>query len=251
MIPSGRTYHDLIERWRALDGRHGLRIGGLQYGEDGWTLLHARSNDWNLPAVGIAAGVHGDEPAGPWALLSLVEEGLLSSSCSYRLWPCTNPCGYIRGRRTNFEGQDINRTFGVPFVKRSTSHEAEVVLSMNATHRFALSLDLHEDCDAEGFYCYEYGDGGIGPKIIAALDEHGLPIDPLEVTFALAGPLEEAYCRRERGLVVADAGEEAALLGGLSYSLAMARHGARHALTFETPLSAPWPTRIAMHRLRS
>jgi len=64
----------------------------------------------------------------------------------------------------------------------------------------------------------------------------------------LAGPLADAHCQRERGRITADHFQEAALLGGLSYSLSLARHAARHALTFETPTILEWELRLAMHR---
>lgn len=122
------------------------------------------------------------------------------------------------------------------------------MLEANHGRVFALSLDLHEDCDAAGFYCYEYGGGAIGRCVIAALDADGFQIDPLDTTLRLAGPLDDAQCVRERGRVIADPFTEAGLLGGLSYSLAFARGGTRCALTFETPSAASWEKRLAMHR---
>ena len=51
-----------------------------------------------------------------------------------------------------------------------------------------------------------------------------------------------------RGLVRVDPRAEAAALGALTYTLALARNAAPRALTFETPSRAPWETRLAMHR---
>ena len=65
--------------------------------------------------------------------------------------------------------------------------------------------------------------------MLSALDDAGYPIDPQ---------------RR----ITPDPLAEGALLGGLSYSLAIARNAARHALTLETPSRAPWESRVAMHR---
>jgi murein peptide amidase A len=198
--------------------------------------------DPGRPSIALAAGIHGDEPGGPWALLELVERDALDPRFCYRIWPCINVSGYGRTRESA-DGVDINRTFG----GAGASPEASAVLAENRARTFVLSLDLHEDSDAEGFYCYEYGGGQIGRRVIAALEADGLPIDPLEATFDLAGPLGDAHCLRERGRVVADPRREGALLGGLSYSLALAHDAARYALTFETPSTAAWGTRIAMH----
>jgi murein peptide amidase A len=241
---TGGTYRELERRWIALHGRGGLRVDEIACGSTGRTLLVAELDDADRPAVTIAAGVHGDEPAGPWALLELVETQALDARFAYHIWPCTNPTGFKAGTRASADGVDVNRTFD----GNGGSPEARAVLEANRGRTFALSLDLHEDCDAAGFYCYEYGGGELGRAVIAALDARGFPIDPLEVTFGLAGPLDDAHCVREWGRIVADAFREAGLLGGLSYSLALARQGTRSALTFETPSAVPWDQRVAMHR---
>ncbi len=244
MIPSGGTYPELVRRWEAMHDGDRVSVDHLETRRVGRTLLCVDIRAEQAPTISIAAGVHGDEPAGVWALLGLVEDSELDARYSYRIWPCTNPSGYAARTRQSADGVDVNRTFG----RLGTSPEARAILAANRDLTFALSLDLHEDCDASGFYCYEYGGGEIGRRVISALDEEGLEIDPLETTFNLAGPLDDAHSMRERGRVVPDASEETALLGGLSYSLALARGSARHALTFETPSPAAWGTRLAMHR---
>ena len=102
-------------------------------------------------SVVIAAGVHGDERAAPWALLSLVGDGLLDPAFRYRLWPCTNPTGYEAGTRVSADGLDINRTFSIP----PRSPEAATIAAVNRAERAVLSLDMHEDFEGTGFYCYE------------------------------------------------------------------------------------------------
>ncbi|MBV8283588.1 MAG: succinylglutamate desuccinylase/aspartoacylase family protein [Candidatus Eremiobacteraeota bacterium] len=243
MTPMEGTYQELAARWKALRARD-VRVREVACVNAPRTLLCAETGDAGLPSVALCAGVHGDEPVGPWALLELVESGALSDRFSYRIWPCTNPSGFDAGTRENAEGIDVNRTFG----RGGQSPEARAVLTANRDRKFAMSIDLHEDCDAAGFYCYEYGGGAIGVAAIAALDAAGYAIDPLETTFDAAGPLDDARCLRERGRIVADRVAEGALLGGLSYSLAVVRHAARVALTFETPSRAPWEVRMAMHR---
>lgn len=238
----GGTYCELVLRWKALSERGGVNVCDLT-AEDGPVLLGVEIGDPILPAVAIAAGVHGDEPAGPWSLLELVEANALDPRLRYHILPCTNPSGFDAKTRENEHGADVNRSFS----SGGGTREARAVLAFLRAERFVLSIDLHEDCDATGFYCYEYGGGEIGRAVIKALEARALAIDPLEVTFGLAGPLDDAHCVREWGRIIADAAREAGLLGGLSLSLALARDGTRHALTFETPSSAPWQTRRAMH----
>lgn len=245
MNATGGTYRELERRWKVLCAGRNVHIEEIACGKAGRSLLCVEIDDFRRPAVAIAAGMHGDEPAGVWTLLELVQTGSLDPRFAYRIWPCTNPTGFDAVTRENADGIDVNRAFG----GEGGSPEAQAILEANRGRTFALSLDLHEDCDAAGFYAYEYGGGEIGRCAIAALDAAGLPIDPLDSTFGLAGPLDDAHCRRERGRIVADASHEAVLLRGLSYSLALARRGARYALTFETPSSAPWEQRLAMHRI--
>jgi hypothetical protein len=238
------TYHELERRWKRLRGTGDLHVHEVACVNAARTLLCVEWGDHRRPVVTIAAGVHGDEPAGPWALLDLAETGDFDPEFAYRLWPCTNPTGYAAGTRASADGVDVNRSFG----RGGRSPEAKAILTANRNRKFALSLDLHEDCDATGFYCYEYGGGEIGRAVVAAVDQAGLPVDPLEATFATLGPLDESRSTRERGRIASGHFAEAAVLGELSYSLAIARHAARHALTFESPTQASWESRLATHR---
>jgi hypothetical protein len=97
-----------------------------------------RSRIRGAPLVALSAGVHGDEPAGPWALLSIVRDGLLDARFNYRVWCCTNPSGYERGTRENAEGHDINRSFNAG----GTTPEARAIVTSNRDRRFALGIDL-------------------------------------------------------------------------------------------------------------
>jgi hypothetical protein len=238
-----RSYRDLELAWKALRKNCDLRVREVACVGAPRTLLCIEAGDHMLPSIALSAGIHGDEPAGPWALLDYVASGRLDQRYAYRIWPCTNPTGYQAGTRENVDGIDINRTFG----RGGGSPEAKAILTANRDHGFALSIDLHEDCDAGGFYCYEYGGGTLGRAAVAALDAALLPVDPLLETFDLAGPLDDRTCLRERGRIAADHRIEAVAIGAYSYSMLLARRAARHALTFETPVRLPWEVRLEMH----
>jgi len=237
------TYRELELAWKAMRGARDMHVREVACIGAPRTLLCVEAGDHMLPAIALAAGVHGDEPAGPWALLQFVASGRLDPSYSYRIWPCTNPTGYEARTRENCDGVDVNRTFA----RGGSSPEAKAIITANRDHQFALSVDLHEDVDARGFYCYEYGGGDVGRAAIAAIEAAGLPVDPLLETFDLAGPLDDSACLRERGRVVADCALEAAALGAYSYTMLLARRAARLALTFETPAGFPWEVRLEMH----
>ncbi len=214
------------------------------------TLLIAECGAAGLPAVTLAAGVHGDEPAAPAALLSLVRDGLLDPSFAYRIWPCTNPSGYLAGTRANAEGDDINRSFR----RGGTTPEARAIVTANRDRTFELSFDLHEDYEASGFYCYEPMrdgiDNGFGREVVRAIAEVGLPIQDLDDAFDLGYPPEAHHIRTlEPGRCVPDYAAEHAFFDHLPYSIYMLRRSARCALTLESPRSLPWHERVAMHRI--
>lgn len=236
---------NLNTRWRALR-RHGFSIREVACVGVPRTLLLAEVGLAGQPCVSLSAGVHGDEPAGPWALLSLAEGGLLDPRFSYRIWTCTNPGGFTAGTRENPDGDDVNRSFGAG----GKTPEAKAVIRANRDRRFVLSLDLHEDPEAAGFYCYEPPQAlALAPAILQALDDCGLPVATLTADFDLGYPPGAPFAQLSRGLVVADVALEQRTLAGLPYSLFIARKAARHAMTLEAPGTRALANRIATLRV--
>jgi protein MpaA len=207
------TYPELVERWKALRGDH-VRVREVACVGAPRTLLCAEVGDSERPAIHLAAGVHGDEPAGVLALLALAQERRFDPRFSYRIWPCTNPTGFAAGTRENADGDDINRSFG----RGGGTPEARAIVMANRDRKFVLALDLHEDDEASEPYVYEYGDGAIGGALVAP---------------------ERVQRPSPR--------EEAEMLGGLSLSLLLCRNAAERVLTIETPSRAPLAERVAFH----
>lgn len=245
-------YDALVEGWQAVCRRHALSLHEVPCPGSDRSLLCVEFGDGNLPLVHVTTGVHGDEPAGPWALLSIVDSGLLSERFAYRIWPCTNPSGYRAGTRVNAEGNDINRSFTM----EAATPESRAIMTRNAGSRFALALDLHEDFEAEGFYCYEPVVDGSAPfsrAILQQMEASGLPIQELDHVFDLGYPTDEsraAHLRTlERGRVLVNAAAEIRFFPGLPLSLHLLRSATRRYVTAETPRRQPWDDRIAMHRI--
>jgi hypothetical protein len=244
-------YDDLAREWRALRVR-GVRVREIACVGAPRTLLVAELGDATAPTVALSAGVHGDEPAAPWALLSIVRDGLLDPRFAYRIWPCLNPSGYVAGTRANAEGQDVNRSFS----RGGTTPEARAVLTANRDRRFVLALDMHEDFEAVGCYVYEPLRPGFEPKfsplVLRALDDAGIVAQPLDGPFDLGLPAgfdTGSMYRVERGTVLVDYEAEVRAFEGLPGSLASMYRGTPAALTFETPRPRPWAERIAAHRI--
>jgi len=181
-------------------------------------------------------------------LLSIVRDGLLDRRFTYRIWPCTNPTGYEGGTRENAEGDDINRSFQ----RGGTTPEARAIVTANRDRRFALSLDLHEDFEADGYYCYEPVMRGITPfgaPMLAALDDSGFPVQVFDDAFDIGYPREAQHLRTlQRGRIVNDPVAERTYFDVMPYGIYLLKRAARFALTLETPRSRPWEERIAMHR---
>ena len=98
----------------------------------------------------ISSGIHGDEPSGPLALLQVMQENAWPHA---NLWvvPCLNPTGFLRNTRENADGVDLNRDYRHPRTAEIRAH----VQWLKAQPPFDLSLLLHEDWEANGFYVYE------------------------------------------------------------------------------------------------
>jgi predicted deacylase len=239
----GLTYQEFESRVKALRASRGAQVREVACIGAPRTLLCVEIGDASRPTVALAAGIHGDERAGPWALLDLLETDALNDAYAYRIWPCTNPTGYAAGTRASVDGVDVNRTFG----RGGSSPEARAIVMSNRDRKFALSIDLHEDCDSTGFYCYDYTGGALGAAIRSALDERSLSTEEMHAGYDLGYTLPEG-ARFERGGVLVDPAAEARALGAFTYTLLQARRAAARALTLETPLQAPWDARLAMHR---
>ncbi len=242
-------YTELVSAWRALRATHDVSVREVAcVGENRTILVAEIVGARGSPVVTLSAGVHGDEPAGPWSLLSIVRDGLLDRRFTYRLWPCTNPSGYGRGTRENAAGDDINRSFH----RGGATPEARAIITANRDRKFALSIDLHEDFEADGFYCYEpvmHGRAPFGAAIVNAMDEAGFPVQTLVDEFETGYPPEAWHLRAlERGRVLPNPDAERAFFPGTPYSLYLLRRAASFALTLESPRRLKWETRVGMHR---
>jgi protein MpaA len=252
-LKTGRSYRELAKAWGSLQRTHAIVATGVAHnGRTPPLLMVELQTHEAQPWISLAAGVHGDEPAAPWALLSVVRDGLLDAQFAYRIWCCTNPAGYSAGTRQNADGSDINRSFSRDGAS-ATTVEARTIEQANRGRRFALSLDLHEDFEASGFYCYEPvvdGAAPLGARVVEAIDDTGLRVQEIGAGFDLGYPPEATHLRAiERGRVMPNVEAEVNHFNGLPYSMYLLRTGTAHrTMTLESPSARPWDERIAMHR---
>lgn len=188
------------------------------------------------PRVYLSSGIHGDEPAGPLAMLRLMEEGFFAAGVDWALCPALNPTGLAAGSRENSAGIDLNRDYWL----RSTEEVAAHAAWLEAGRVPGLFLSLHEDWEANGFYFYEINLGVDEPcrseDIIDAV-RPWFPPDP--------GHEIDGHSPRGPGWIFHAA--EADVPEGWPEAIFLAKLGCPLSFTFETPSHAELTARVAAH----
>ena len=170
-----RDYTRFTERLESLNSSH-TRIetpGAI----DGYPIHRVSLEDGQgvHKSVLITGGIHGDEPAGPVAVLRFLERDNthLLGRFKFLILPCINPYGYVHNTRENRQGVDLNRSF-----EETGIAEVDIVKQTIEGQRFDFCIDFHEDWEAKGVYLYEgqRDDQWIGPEIIRQIEKIG-PID--------------------------------------------------------------------------
>lgn len=188
------------------------------------------------PTIYLSAGLHGDEPAGPSALLALLREKFFDERFQWLICPVLNPTGLVLGKRENAEGYDLNRDYKVGRTKEVRAHRTW----LQRQPRPDLFLSLHEDWESVGFYYYEINLAAKAPrredlmKAVASFfdPEPAEVIDEHEVT----GP--GWICHSE----------EPDLPDGWPEAIWLAKMGCPLSLTFETPSRASLGERVKCHQ---
>ncbi len=111
---------------------------------------YRRSAPASTKNVYVGTGIHGDEPSGPLAILELLRADDWPTA---NLWlvPCVNPTGFRLNTRENQDGVDLNRDYRHLTTAEIIAHEGW----LRRQPQFDLTLLLHEDWEADGFYVYE------------------------------------------------------------------------------------------------
>src|SRR5579872_4332589 len=153
----GKYFGESIEIQRVIDemekaaDAHGWQSESFLKG-DGYRLIGlTRKTAGASKSVYISTGIHGDEPAGPLALLQLLQENRWPANADLWLCPCLNPTGFSKSTRENAKGIDLNRQYLQPEAEEVRAH----IAWLERQPRFDVALSLHEDWEAEGFYVYE------------------------------------------------------------------------------------------------
>jgi len=222
------------------------------------------------PAIWILAGVHGEEPAGPNAIASTIDDiAKLGAQRPVVLMPLLNPQGYARNWRylnmprysADADGHSVGDSSHLlpsaddlarARAPAASSPEADAItafiLRRQADYPTVISIDLHEDSLIDEGYVYSQGVAGAKEELaitaVNVLREAGVPIkmsgktrfdEPVER--GIIGPvtdssIDELMCARN---IVVDGATRPG-------------PGAATVLVLETPAAAlPLEKRIAAH----
>jgi len=186
------------------------------------------------PRIYLSSGMHGDEPAPPLALLRLLERGFFGGQATWFLCPLLNPAGLARGTRGNADDVDLNRDYRHLAAAEVRAHRGW----LQRQPPFSVTLSLHEDWEANGFYLYELNPENrpsLAQPIIDAVTA-GCPIDQSA----------EIDGREARGGIIRPIADP--LLRELwPESIYLRVHHTTLTYTIETPSGLPLEQRIAAH----
>lgn len=232
-----------LSRIHAAASRNGFTAEALV--EQAGTVIpiytRPAENSQTAPRVYISTGMHGDEPAGPLAILDLLETEALTEDIDWTIFPMMNPVGLRLNQRENHHGVDLNRDYKQPQSKEIAAHMEYI----QGVAPWDLSLIVHEDWESKGFYLYDLPTElthGWAPKIIDAVSEI-CPIDRSDEIDEM--PARDGIIRPKFDNRVIDPKLKGKLPETLFLILNQRTQGT---FTFETPSSFDLATRILAHR---
>lgn len=158
----GRDLLDPLLALCAADPRVRYReLGHFEQGGERFVLprfaLRGPAGGGDLFRLGIFAAIHGDEPAGAWALRRLIEDYLAAPEpfTGYELivYPLCNPSGFEDVTRHSRAGVDLNREFW----RGSLQPEIYLLERELGVHQFHGLIALHADDTSDGAYAFVRG----------------------------------------------------------------------------------------------
>jgi hypothetical protein len=107
--------------------------------------------------IGLFAAIHGDEPAGAFALAEflshLTKDPGPAENFLLQAYPLCNPTGFEDNTRCSRRGRDLNREFW----RASVEPEVEILEHELRSRHFSGIIQLHADDTSEGVYGFVRG----------------------------------------------------------------------------------------------
>lgn len=128
------------------DGPIELIVAGHARGND---IYQITVNPDEETTVCLSTGIHGNEKAGPHAILKFLQMGNFPD-LRLLIYPMSNPYGYINNTRFTINNFDLNRGFnGGP-----EAVENEILKTALSNQKINYFYSLHEDDGSDGVYLY-------------------------------------------------------------------------------------------------
>lgn len=235
-VPRGKeAVVDLIDDLEVFSRRCGFET--YLMGEHSPAPLYAflRENAPGAPTIYVSAGIHGDEPAGPLALLEAFRRNLFSERLNWHVLPALNPQGLSQSTRENAMGIDLNRDY-----RSLRSYEVKCHVSWLSEYacEYACTLHLHEDWEASGAYLYQINPDN-RPTLAHDILERARAICGIDTATTIDG------WPAQSGLIQPDI--DPARRPDWPETLYLMEHHSRQDYTFETPSFQPIERRVQAH----
>jgi protein MpaA len=207
------------------------------YGSAGGFPLAAmtRRATGSRPRIYLSSGIHGDEPAPPLALLSLLESGEFDGRATWLLCPMLNPAGAAAGTRENADGIDLNRDYRGPASEEIRAH----VRWLGRQPNFDLAICVHEDWESTGFYLYELNLDD-APSLADAMIAAASKACPIDMSPVIEG-------RESKGGIIRPSGDPLER-EKWPEAIYLQAHHTRLTYTLESPSALPLDARVSALR---
>jgi hypothetical protein len=226
----------LVARFEAAGRANGFRVEC--YGDiTGCPLIAlTKQTPGPRPKLYLSAGIHGDEPAPPLALLEMIESGTFDSRANWLICPLLNPSGFLKRTRENADGIDLNRDYKDIRTAETRAHIAWLQRQPN----FDITISLHEDWESTGFYLYELNPEN-RPSLAERMIAAAARVCPIDTAAIIDGRQTDAP-----GIIrpVSDP----LLRENWPEAIYLRAHHAPLTYTLESPSAFPLEQRIASHR---
>lgn len=141
---------EILQKCTVYARMHSWDIEYINRDTDYELLVFKRIISQAYKNIYISSGMHGDEPAGPPTVEKLLNENVFPPHTNIWILPCLNPTGVKNHTRENINSIDINRDYRNLKTKEAKGH----VEWLSKQPDFDVSICIHEDWEANGFYIY-------------------------------------------------------------------------------------------------
>ena len=210
-------------------------VGQVTYNEQSlpvWLVTYSNSTHPKYHAF-VSAGIHGNEPAGVEAVVSLIEEISQYEKqlplLQIEFMPLLNPWAWVRDLKWNGDATDVNRKF----ISMDTQ-ESAIIKQVIDKQRYDITIDLHEDGRYDGFYSltYDNADMKSATELASTIAQNGTPLREF---------------KGNKGFIHV-AREEFADLSLPTLAFYCRSHVTEKAYILETPFHSMFENRTALHK---